>query len=138
MISPWSVGRYRGVKDADRILRHQRADREWCEEHGIGYLPVLFPGFSWRNLKGDEKAGIPREGGRFFWSQFQATAMAGNDAAYVAMFDEIDEGTAIFKCTNDPPVGESPFQTYEGLPSDHYLWLAREGGRLLRGELPTR
>ena len=50
------------------------------------------------------------------------------------MFDEMDEGTAIFKCTNDPPVGASPFLTYEGLPSDHYLWLTAAGGRLIRGE----
>jgi hypothetical protein len=55
---------------------------------------------------------------------------------YVAMFDEVDEGTAIFKCTNQPPVGSSPFVRYEGLPSDHYLWLAGEGARLLRGERP--
>jgi len=52
-----------------------------------------------------------------------------------AMFDEMDEGTAIFKCTNTPPVGESPFVTYEGLPSEHYLWLTGMGGRLLRGEI---
>ncbi len=39
---------------------------------------------------------------------------------YQAMFDEADEGTAIFKCTNDPPAGESRFLTYEGMPSDHY------------------
>ena len=52
------------------------------------------------------------------------------------MFDEIDEGTAIFKCTSDPPTGASKFQTYEGLPPDHYLRLTGEGRRLLRGELP--
>ena len=51
------------------------------------------------------------------------------------MFDEMDEGTAIFKCTNDPPVGESPFATFEGLPTDHYLWLTGMGGKLLRGEI---
>jgi hypothetical protein len=54
------------------------------------------------------------------------------DMAYVAMFDEVDEGTAIFKCTNDPPVGR--FCTYEGLSSDHYLKLTGLAGRLLRGE----
>ena len=56
---------------------------------------------------------------------------------YVAMFDEIDEGTAIFKCTNDVPVGaESKFLTYDGLPSDFYLRLTGNGAKLLRGEIP--
>jgi len=139
VISPWSVGRYRnGAHETEEILLHQRADREWCEKHKIDYLPVLYPGFSWKNMEGDESNSISREKGQFFWRQFQATSMAGNRSAYIAMFDEIDEGTAIFKCTNDPPVGASVFQTYEGLPSDHYLWLCREGRRLLRGEVPTR
>lgn len=52
--------------------------------------------------------------------------------AYVAMFDEVDEGTAIFKCTNHPPVGR--FCTYEGYPSDFYLRLTGNAGRMLRGE----
>ena len=48
---------------------------------------------------------IPRCGGRFFWSQIVAAKRAGAEMLYVAMFDEVDEGTAIFKCTNDPPTG---------------------------------
>jgi hypothetical protein len=32
-------------------------------------------------------------------------------------------------------VGRSKFLTMEGLPSDHYLWLTGQGGKLLRGEL---
>ena len=53
------------------------------------------------------------------------------------MFDEVDEGTAIFKCTNDVPVSpQDPFATYEGLPSDFYLKLTGRGARLLRGEIP--
>lgn len=139
VLSPWSVGRYReDESEKEKMIDHQRADRAWAEKKKITMLPVVFPGFSWMNLKGESESGIPRQEGRFLWRQFQATAAAGNKTAYVAMFDEIDEGTAIFKCTNDPPVGASKFQTYDGLPSDHYLWLTGEGGRLLRGEVPGR
>jgi hypothetical protein len=54
------------------------------------------------------------------------------------MFDEIDEGTAIFKIENNPPVGESIFVGNEGLPSDHYLWLAGQGGKMLRKKIPFK
>jgi hypothetical protein len=78
---------------------------------------------------------IPRLGGQFLWKEFVELQRAGADMVYQAMFDEVDEGTAIFKCTNDPPIGESPFLDFEGLPSDHYLWLVGQGGRLIRGEI---
>lgn len=138
IISPWSIGRYHKVDFASgEFVANQVADRTWCEREKIDYLPVVYPGFSWHNLKGDKLGAIPRRGGEFFWNQFVATRAAGTQAAYIAMFDEIDEGTAIFKCTNNPPVGENVnFLDYEGLPTDHYLRLSGEGGKLLRGELP--
>jgi hypothetical protein len=55
---------------------------------------------------------------------------------YQAMFDEMNEGTQIIKCTNDPPVGASTFVTYEGLPSDQYLWLVGQGDRMLNNVIP--
>ncbi|MDG2220509.1 MAG: glycoside hydrolase family 71/99-like protein [Rubripirellula sp.] len=137
VISPWSIGRYgNGGYRISNIVQHQEADLAWCASRDITYLPVLFPGFSWKNLKGQEHAGdgIPRLKGKFLQDQFKATHKAGNQTAYLAMFDEIDEGTALFKCTNDPPIGASNFQTYEGLPSDYYLKLCGQGRVLLRGE----
>ncbi len=52
------------------------------------------------------------------------------------MFDEVDEGTAIFKVTGSPPT-QAHFVGDEGLPSDWYLRLVGEGGRMLRGERPV-
>ena len=102
---------------------------------GMGYLPVLYPGFGWTNLKGKAaaRASIPRLGGEFYWRQFVTAAELGIDMAYVAMFDEVDEGTAIFKVSNAPPT-PGRFATYESRPSDWYLRLTGEGSKLLRGE----
>jgi hypothetical protein len=137
VVSPWTVGRYRspeGVEDHAR--RRWRPDREWCRQHGKAYLPVVFPGFSWHNRRPQSPLDeIPRHKGRFLWKQYVEAKKAGATAVYQAMFDEMDEGTAIFKCTDDPPAGESRFVTLEGLPSDHYLWLTGTGGKLLRGEI---
>ncbi|MEM6671734.1 MAG: glycoside hydrolase family 71/99-like protein [Planctomycetota bacterium] len=138
VVSPWNVGRYRSNETADaHFARRWPGDLEACERTGADYLPVVFPGFSWTNLKRGEAPldQIPRRKGAFYWHQLEKVRAYGMDCAYVAMFDEVDEGTAIFKVTNDPPVGA--FVTYEGLPSDHYLELTRQGRRLLRGE-PVR
>jgi hypothetical protein len=139
IVSPWMVGRYGSV---DAAKRHGEKtitpDIAWCREQKLDYLPVTFPGFSWHNMTGKQLDQIPRKKGEFLWSQFAAAKRAGADMIYVAMFDEVDEGTAIFKCTNDvPPAGDSAFVTYEGLPSDHYLRLTGLGGEMLRGEIPV-
>ena len=151
ILSPWAVGRLNRPDQAlQRGESHLRPDIEWCERAGLHYLPTVFPGFSWHNL--DKSRGrdsaldvIPRRGGRFLWSQAEAARRAGASSLYVAMFDEMDEATCIFKCSQDPPVGESPFLTYQDVLADHYLWLTgRIARRLRRGagpaiqDMPTR
>ena len=146
IVSPWTIGRYHTIALAARHGRVRlEPDIAWCKARGKEYLPVVFPGFSWHNMRPRSPLDqIPRLGGRFLWKQFVEARRAGATMVYQAMFDEIDEGTAVFKCTNDPPVGASRFVTYENLPTDHYLWLVGMGGRLLRGEveltekMPTR
>ena len=56
--------------------------------------------------------------------------------AYVAMFDEVDEATAIFKVSNTPPT-QGHFVTYDGKPADWYLRLTAEGAKILSGERPN-
>ena len=138
IVSPWTVGRYVSPAGAAEYAEDLlTGDLAWCRQRHIDFLPVVFPGFSWHNLKGGPLDQIPRRRGEFLWSQFCAAKRAGASMLYVAMFDEMDEGTAIFKCSNEVPVGQtSKFVTYEGLPSDYYLKLVGAGTKLLRGEIP--
>jgi hypothetical protein len=134
---PWNVGNWRrdAAGQAHAALGAWPAGLAACRAAGRIWLPVVYPGFGWDNLTRQPHGSstIPRRGGRFFWEQFAELARLGVRSAYVAMFDEVDEGTAIFKVTSDPPL-QGGFDGLEGLPSDWYLRLAGEGGRLLRGE----
>ena len=140
IVSPWTVGRYASLRQtrmyAENIIR---SDIDWTNQNKLDYLPVIFPGFSWQNRQkthgyNAKLDSIPRLKGQLLWSQGIAFKQMGAEMLYVAMFDELDEGTAIFKCTNDPPVGESRFATYEGLGTDHYLWLTGKIGGILRSK----
>lgn len=139
IVSPWAVGRFGTLAKAERYAAEVwRPDLAWCADNGVEYLPVVFPGFSWHNMFPNSPLNqIPRQRGKFLWKQFAELRAAGATMVYQAMFDEVDEATAIFKCTNNPPVGASTFLDYEGLPSDHYLWLVGQGARLIRGEIPA-
>jgi hypothetical protein len=119
-------------------------DIKWCNENGIDYAPCVCPGFSWHNLSvhqfpDDIKpvGSIPRQGGRFYWQQISTAINAGAEMIYVAMFDEVNEGTAIFKISDNPPVHETAlFVNNDGKPSDHYLWLTGVAAGMLRKEIP--
>jgi hypothetical protein len=141
VISPWTVGRCNDPKGAAELAKQVWApDIAWCRTKQKTYLPVIFPGFSWSNLsasKGQKAAknAISRLGGRFLWSQAVAAREAGAKSLYIAMFDELDEGTAVMKCGGPRPVGN--FVDLSDVPTDHYLWLSGQAGRMLRGEIPA-
>jgi hypothetical protein len=143
IVSPWSVGRYSDDSGADNFRSGKIApDLATLSGTGAAYMPVVWPGFSWYNLrKGASPFNqIPRRGGRFFWRQAYNAISAGSKMVYVAMFDEMDEGTAMFKIAENAsqiPSG-SKFLTLnadgENLPSDWYLRLMGEASKMLRGE----
>jgi hypothetical protein len=145
VIMPWMVGRFTSLDPevTQRYGEQVKADLAWCAERKLDYAPCVFPGFSWYNLSRHEFGGrhsmdqIPRQAGRFYWSLITTAVSSGAKMLYVAMFDEMDEGTAIFKCANRPPQVDPPGKLLglEGVPSDHYLWLTGKAGQLLRGEI---
>jgi hypothetical protein len=137
VISPWNVGNY--TKEGGRACAATGswgADVQEARHAGMLYMPVIYPGSRWDNLKQKRDVSIPRLGGDFFWRQFVTAADLGIDLAKVAMFDEVDEGTAIFKVTNTPPI-QGRFLTFEDKPSDWYLRLTGEGTKMLRKERPA-
>lgn len=139
IVMPWFVGRY-NERSYGQFSGLIADDIAWAKDNGVDYAPLAFPGFSWRNMTGHENTiPIPRNKGNFFWTQLATCIANGAEMIYIAMFDEIDEGTAIFKCAKRVPVGESTFVPIEdGIESDHYLWLAGKAGQMLRGEIPLQ
>ena len=137
--APWNVGNYWKERDGSAHASTQTwaKCKDECARHGVLWMPVIYPGFRWDNLKRQPPgtSEIPRRKGQFLWEQFHALTKLGADTVYVAMFDEVDEGTAIFKVTSSPPT-QGHFLGYEGLPSDWYLRLVGEGIRMLREQRP--
>jgi glycoprotein endo-alpha-1,2-mannosidase len=136
VIHPWLVGRFNAAKYEAYRQENIIDDVKWCKEMGKAYAPTVFPGFSWHNMKDDVSDKIPRNKGEFYWKQIAGAIESGAEMLYVAMFDEIDEGTAIMKCAHNVPIGKSVFVPIEKeVPSDHYLWLTGMAGKMLRGEI---
>jgi len=139
VLSPWTVGRFRDDESVDRFYREEVGpDLVETNRLGLDYMPVVFPGFSWHNMNPTAPSNpIPRRGGRFFSHQVDRAVQAGATMAYAAMFDEVDEGTAMFKLA---PTRESvptgvPLVTLDAdgevLPSDWYLQLSRQAQQRL-------
>ncbi|RYY35167.1 MAG: lectin [Sphingobacteriaceae bacterium] len=140
MISGWAVGR---VVDGN-YWSWISGDRDFCKANGIDYQPCVYPGTSFHNSNGEAspKNQFPRNHGDFLWSQFAVLKTAGVRSVYVAMFDELNEATQIFKTAENAsqvPEGEW-FLTLDAdgveVSSDFYLRLTRDGGKMLKGTMP--
>lgn len=130
-IMPWAVGRYGSVNSFNsKFNQVVKGDAELCKSRGQDYAPMAFPGFSWENLKGSKFNHIKRLGGEFLRAQINAHLGLKNRGAtfyYVAMFDEVDEATALYKAaprkSDCPSNAKFLYLNIDGgsYPSDHYL-----------------
>jgi hypothetical protein len=144
VISPWAVYAFKNNQQADLFAQdHLAADRALSAAKGAEYMPVVWPGFSTSNLFHDRKQNeVPRNGGRFYWRQVYNATAAGAQMLFVAMFDEVNEGTAMFKLVatrQELPTGNALLALDAdgySLPSDWYLRLGGETGKALRGQIP--
>jgi len=139
MIMPWAVGRYKMESYNSSVIAE---DIKWTNANGVDYVPLVFPGFSWGNLQKDISLynSIPRLKGDFLWKQIAGAKKEGAQSLYVAMFDEIDEGTAIYKVLNQKNVplngtqGKKFVGIEDDLPTDYYLWLTGQGAKWFHEE----
>lgn len=139
IIHPWFVGRY-NEESYPKFQSRIADDIAWCKANKLDYVPVVFPGFSWHNMNPRSPQNqIPRNRGHFYWKQIYGAISSGAEMLYVAMFDEVDEGTAILKASKNPPVGLSNFVKYEDdIPNDYYLYLTGYAGKMLRKQIPLQ
>jgi hypothetical protein len=144
IVMPWTVQRFTPLLHADNIRFEDQVklDIAWCKAKNIEYVPCVYPGFSWYNLSKVQFGGIhpvaqiPRQKGNFYWDLISGAINGGSKMLYVAMFDEMDEATAIFKTTNNKPESEFKLIDNEGMPSDHYLWLTGMASKMLKKQIP--
>ena len=101
VISPWLVGTFDNDTVDAKKTTHLIPDVANCNARGVDYMPVAWAGFSWSNWQ-DPPAPFndrSRDGGKFLWQQAYNSKSAGANMLYLAMFDDVDEATALYKTT---------------------------------------
>jgi len=145
VIQPWTVGVNSTIADANAYLtQHLQPEMALTAKNHQLYMPVLIPGSADHNAdRSSYPNGAARLGGTLLWQQAYNARSVGAHAVKIAMFDEINEGTAIFKVASLR--SQAPDQGYwltldadgDVLPSDFYMRLAYEIKRTLAGTIPN-
>jgi hypothetical protein len=143
VINPWTVGLYSSDMEVDQYKLKMIQDMATATKCGAEYMPVVFPGTAFHN---NNHANLfnatPRRGGNLYWRQVYNAVSIGVPMIFNAMFDEVDEDTAMYKIAatkEDQPVGVdlvSMDTDGHNLPNDWYLRLAGAATQMLRGEIP--
>ena len=149
VLSPWTVGRFSdddGVQTYDRQVLAK--DIEEAKRLHVEIMPVVFPGFSWANLmraRGEPAKAklnqIPRRCGAFYDAQVNGILKVGARMGYTAMFDEVDEGTAVMPVR--PVSDTSGFTSGDpssscNNPPDHFMRLVHAATQRLRASAATQ
>lgn len=140
ILSPWMVAQSQDEATMATFIKNWVIpDLELVSKRNQKYLPVIFPGFSWYNLFKDQPQNqIPRRGGQFIWGQARQLSQLGIKSFYTAMFDEVNEGTAIMKTAANASEAPKEFFTLtldadgSSYPNDWYLQVSRAIARALK------
>ncbi|RYY36473.1 MAG: lectin, partial [Sphingobacteriaceae bacterium] len=140
MISGWAVGRAVDATYNPWVT----GDRDFCNANNMDYQPCAYPGTSFYNSNGPSSPQnqFPRNHGDFLWAQLATFKNAGVPSVYIAMFDEVNEATQIFKTAENASQRPSNqwFLTLDAdgtaVSSDFYLRLTGDGGKMIKGTLP--
>ncbi|MEN8882229.1 MAG: T9SS type A sorting domain-containing protein [Polaribacter sp.] len=150
MVSPWrTLLPGQGTTDMTTKIATLKEDLAYCNTNNLDYNPVVTPGASSATQSATGGDGSyhnwqPRDGGNLLWKQIYEAYNAGAKFIYGAMFDEVDEATAIYKMAkskDEIPINTShngnPFTAVTldedidpttgnnyALPNDWYLQLA--------------
>ena len=143
MLSPWLVGRFSNLQEAQYFFALQRQDKRYCDSLRIDYMPTIFPGFGWATWNTGVPNQAPRQAGSFLWAQAKNIRQTGCANMYFSMFDEYDEGTALLSAATDYAMlpADAYFLTTSAdgrwLSPDFYLRLAGDAARMLKGDKDT-
>jgi len=136
---PWNVGRIRTDPSTGNIVSNTTtwaASNAAFKANNVKFIPLVYPGTNIAGPPSDPPT-APRRDGNFLWEQFvAASSIGGINTVFIAMFDEVNEGTQIFPVTNTPPVQSPAFYTYDGFPGDWYMRLVVEGEKMLKNNTP--
>ncbi len=140
MLMPWPVGATGSMSSFQSTYSR---DLTYCNAHGIDYQAGCYPGTSFYNSNNSwPKNKIPRMHGDFMWSQFAGMRNAGVKSMYIAMFDEMQEATSVFKIAEDSTMVPKGYYFVNldadgvHVSSDFYLRLITNGARMMKGLIP--